>query len=99
MNIKIHSLKFDADAKLLEFVEAKVKKLNQFYENILNAEVTLRIDKSENLENKVADIKIEIPGNDLFSKRQEKTFEQAIDLAVEAMRRQLKKTKEKQRGN
>lgn len=98
MDIKIHSLRFDADEKLLSFVENKVTKLGQFYDHILAAEITLRLDKSENADNKVADIKLEIPGNDLFSKKQAKSFEEATDLATEAIRRQLKKTKEKQRG-
>lgn len=97
MNIKIHSLRFDADTKLLDFVEQKVNKLDQYYDNIIGAEVTLKLDKSEASGNKVADIKVLIPGNDLFSKRQAKTFEEATDMATEALRRQLKKTKEKQR--
>ena len=98
MDIKIHSLRFDADVKLLDFVEGKVGKLDQFYDNIIAAEVTLRVDKSETSENKVADIKVQIPGTDLFSKKQAKSFEEATDMATEALRRQLKKTKEKQRG-
>jgi len=98
MNIKIHSLRFDADTKLLDFVENKVSKLDQYYDNIIGAEVTLRLDKSEDIGNKITDIKIMIPGNDLFSKRQAKSFEEATDLATEALRRQLQRTKEKQRG-
>ena len=98
MEIKIHSLKFNADAKLLKFIETKVNKLGQYYEHIIGAEVTLRLDKSETTENKVVELKLEIPGNDLFSKKQAKSFEEATDLAAEALRRQVKKTKEKQRG-
>lgn len=98
MDVKIHSLRFDADAKLLEFVEQKVSKLDQFFDNIITAEVTLKVDRNDNSENKVADIKIKIPGSDLFSKKQAKSFEEAADLAIEALRRQLKKSKEKQRG-
>ncbi len=98
MNIKIHSLRFDADVKLENFVESKVSKLDQFYDNIIGAEVTLRLDKSEDAGNKVAEIKILIPRNDLFSKKQAKSFEEAVDMATEALTRQLKKTKEKQRN-
>ena len=98
MDIKIQSLRFDADIKLLDFVESKVNKLEQYYDNIIGAEVILRIDKSEEAGNKVADIKILIPGNDLFSKKQAKSFEEATDLATDALKRQLKKTKEKQRS-
>ena len=98
MDIKIQSLRFDADIKLLDFVENKVSKLNQYYDNIIGAEVILRLDKSEIAGNKVADIKILIPGNDLFSKKQAKSFEEATDLAIDALKRQIKKTKEKQRS-
>ncbi len=98
MDINIHSLKFDADSKLIDFVETKVQKLNQYYDNIIKADVTLRLEKSESLENKLAEIKLEIPGSDLFAKKQDKTFEQAVDEAIEAIRRQLKKAKEKQRN-
>ena len=98
MDIKIQSLRFDADTKLLDFVENKVSKLNQYYDNIIGVEVILKLDKSEESGNKVADIKILIPGSDLFSKKQAKSFEEATDLATDALKRQLKKTKEKQRN-
>jgi putative sigma-54 modulation protein len=98
MNIKIHSLRFDADRKLEEFIESKVGKLNQYYEGIIGVEVTLKLDKAQNTENKVTEIKLEIPGNDLFAKKQSKSFEAATDTAVEALRRQLKKYKGKVRG-
>ena len=96
MNIKIQSVHFDADTKLLDFIEQKLNKLDQYHENIIDAEVYLRLDKAENSENKVADIKLLVPGSDLFSKRHAKTFEEAIDHATEVLTRQLKKLKEKQ---
>ena len=98
MEIKIHSIHFDADQKLIEFIEKKVGKLVQFYDNILGAELFLRLDKDQSLENKLVEIKLAIPKNDLFAKKQSRTFEESTDNAVEALRRQLKKTKEKQRG-
>jgi putative sigma-54 modulation protein len=99
MNIKIQSLHFDADKKLLQFVENKVGKLSQVADDIIGIEVVLRIDNSENNENKVAEISIDIPhGSDMFAKRQTKSFEESVDLAVSALRRQLRKFKEKQRS-
>jgi len=95
MRVKIQSIHFDADAKLLNFVESKVEKLNTYSNDILDSEVFLRLEKSSSHENKVAEIKLLVPGNDLFAKRQCKTFEEATDQAVEALRRQLKKQKEK----
>lgn len=95
MRVKIQSIHFDADQKLLNFIESKVGKLNTFSNSIIDGEVFLRLDKSASHENKIAEIKLLVPGNDLFAKRQCKTFEEATDLAVEALRRQLKKQKEK----
>lgn len=98
MNMKIHSLRFDADAKLLQFVESKVTKLGQFHDQIIDAEMTLKLDKADDTANKVAELKIVLPGGDLFSKKQAKSFEEATDLAIDALKKQITKTKEKQRG-
>lgn len=98
MDIKIHSIHFDADKKLLDFINNKVKKLIQFYDNIIGAEVFLRLEKDQGQENKLAEIRLDIPGNDIFAKKKTKSFEESIDNSVEAIRRQLTKVKEKQRG-
>lgn len=95
MNIKVHSIRFDADQKLINFIESKVEKLDLFYDNIIAGEVYLRLDKSSSNENKVAEIKLIMPGKDLFAKKQCKTFEEATDTAVEALRRQVKRKKGK----
>ena len=98
MKIKVQSIHFNADKKLLQFVEEKVDKLFLFYDQIIDSEVFLRLDKSETAENKIAEIKISTPGKTLFAKEQCKTFEEATDIAVEALRRQITKHKEKLRG-
>ena len=98
MNIKIHSIHFDADVKLENFIQNKINKLAQVYEDIIGAEIFLRLVKSQNFENKVTEIKVDIPGSDLFAKKQAKSFEESTDVAIEALRRQLQKHKEKQRG-
>lgn len=98
MNTKIHSVHFDADKKLLDFIESKITKLTQFYEGIIASEVFLRLENTPDLDNKVVEIKLEIPGNDLFAKRQSSTFESATDQAVDALKRQITKVKEKMRG-
>ena len=95
MNVKVQSVQFDADQKLLDYVDKKVGKLSQMADNILSAEVILRLDKSETNENKIAEVSLEVPG--LFAKRQCKTFEEAVDLSVDALKKQLVKAKEKQR--
>jgi putative sigma-54 modulation protein len=98
MKVKIQSIHFDADVKLLQFVEGRVDKLGHFYNEIIASEVFLKLDKNSNTENKVAEIKLHIPGNDFFVKKQCKSFEEATDTAVEALTRQLKKHKEKVKG-
>lgn len=95
VNLKITSVHFDADKKLLEFIHERVDKLGQFYDKIIDGDVILKINNNSTGENKVAEIKLSVPGNDIFAKKQCKSFEEATDLAVEALRRQLKKHKEK----
>jgi len=95
MDIRIQSVRFDAAEKLEQFIHQKVGKLDLFYDGIISAEVILRLDKSETLENKVAELSLDIPGNNVFAKKQSKSFEEAVDLACEALRKQLVKRKEK----
>jgi putative sigma-54 modulation protein len=98
MKLKVQSIHFDADTKLLQFVEEKIDKLSQFYEDIIDSEVFLRLDKSTDKENKITEIKINTPGRTMFASEQCRTFEEATDSAVEALRRQITKHKEKLRG-
>lgn len=98
MATKIQSIHFDADVKLVNFIEERVQKLTKFFDNITGSEVILKIDKSDTGENKIAEVKLFIPGNELFAKKQCKTFEEATDLAVDALKNQLVKHKEKLRG-
>ena len=98
MNIQIHSVKFDADKKLINFVHQKLDKLSQFGETIVNAEVFLRLDKDQDRENKISEIKVELSGGSLFAKRQSKSFEEATDGAIDALKKQITKHKEKKRG-
>ena len=93
----IHSIHFDADNKLEEFIIQRISKLSNLSENIIESEVFLKLDNNT-VENKVVEIKLVIPGNDLFAKKSGKTFEEACDSTIEALRRQLKKRKEKAWG-
>jgi putative sigma-54 modulation protein len=95
MDINIHSIHFDADEKLLDFVNSKLGKLSTFFDKIIDAEVFLRLDKSNTNENKLVEIKVNLPGKELFAKKQSKSFEESTDEVVEALRRQIKKHKEK----
>lgn len=100
MKLQIQSIHFDADQKLLDFIQKKADKLETFYDRILNGEVFLRLNKdSLSKDNKVVEIKINIPGGSLFVKEYAASFEAGTDIAVEALKVQLKKHKEKKQGN
>jgi putative sigma-54 modulation protein len=98
MNIQIHSVRFDADKKLIDFVNQKLDKLTQFGEDIVSAEVFLRLDKDQDRENKISEIKLELQGGPLFARKQSKTFEEATDEAIDALKKQIAKHKQKKRG-
>lgn len=98
MKVTIQTLHFKADRKLENFVEAKLDKLGNVYESVIGAEVVLRLENVEDNQNKIADIRLMIPGSDLFASKHSKTFEEASDQAVEALRKQLAKHKEKIRS-
>ncbi len=96
MKLQIQSIHFDADQKLLDFIQKKVDKLETFYDRITDGEVFLKLEKgSHGKENKAVEIKINLPGDTLFSKEINHSFEAATDEAVESLRRQVKKHKEK----
>ena len=97
MNVKINSIHFKTDQKLDNFITTKVGKLYQLFDNINSAEVTLKLDKDDSRENKIAEIQLGVPGNGLYAKKQCKSFEEATDLAVDALKKQLLKHKEKLR--
>ncbi len=95
MKLQIHSIHFDADQSLLDFIQRKADKLETFFDRIIDGEVFLRVEKNGVNDNKLVEVKINMPGNQLFTKAHDKSFEAATDKAMEALRRQLKKHKEK----
>jgi putative sigma-54 modulation protein len=98
MKVNINSVHFKTDKKLDSFITEKVEKLSDLYDGIIGSEVTLRVNNGEDHDNKIAEIRLLVPGNDLFAKKQSKSFEEATDIAVDALRKQLSRHKEKQRG-
>ncbi len=98
MNIKISSVHFKADGKLESFIKEKVQKMQSIYEGIIGSEVILKLENTENRDNKMVEIRLIVRGYDLFAKKQAKSFEEATDQAMEALKKQLIKHKEKIRG-
>jgi putative sigma-54 modulation protein len=96
MKLQIHSVHFDADQKLLDFIQTKSNKLETFFDRIIDGEVFLRLDKGEHSrQNKVIEVKLNVPGSTLFIKEKDISFEAATDKAMESLKNQIKKFKEK----
>lgn len=93
MKVSINAVKFKTDIKLEDFINEKVEKLSGVYDGIIGSEVTLKLENVETPDNKVAEIRLIIKGNDLFARKQSTTFEEATDTAISALRKQLDKHK------
>ncbi|HEY5370392.1 MAG TPA: HPF/RaiA family ribosome-associated protein [Hanamia sp.] len=98
MKISIQSLKFTAKEELKDFVNEKVGKLSRFDDKIISADVTLQVDKSNKIENKVCDIRLIVPGYDDFVKKNAATFEEAVLNAVETLQTILQRKKAQAKG-
>lgn len=97
MEIKIQSIHFDATEKLQDFIEKKVAKLEKTFEDIKTAEVLLKVVKPATAQNKETSLTVSVPGQTLFVEKTCDTFEEGVDLCVDAMKVQLTKFKEKAR--
>lgn len=95
MNVQIQSVKFDADKKLVEFVEHKMSKLDRFADRATGADVILKLDKDHEKGNKVATVTLRMPGDELVAEGRAARFEEAVDEAVDALKRQLERFKDK----
>ncbi len=95
MTVNIQSIKFEATQKLEEHITKKVTKLEHFFDEIITAEVILKVIKPESAANKEVAVRINVPGHELFASKVCDTFEEAVDTAVEAIEKQILKHKEK----
>lgn len=98
MIVRIQSIHFDASEQLQSFIQKKAAKLEKYYDDIEKVEVSLKVVKPETAENKEAGVKVIVPSGDFYASKICDTFEEAIDLSVEAIEKQLVKYKEKQRS-
>ena len=99
MKVYAQSINFNASSDLLNFTEKKIESLSKFHDKIVDAEVFLKVENSSDKENKITEIKINIPGNELVVKKQCRTFEEGVSTGVESLKRSLKKSKEKLRDS
>ena len=99
MKVFTQSVNFNADKELIMLVEKKVGTLVKFHDKIVDAEVFLKVQNTSDKENKITEVKINIPGSELIVKRETKTFEEGVNSAVDNLKRQLKRSKEKLRDS
>ena len=95
MTVNIQAVHFTADAKLINFINEKLNKATQFYDKINAANVFLKLDNNHLHENKIVEIHLSLPGQDLVVTKEHKSFEEAADHAVDVLIRQIKKHKQK----
>ncbi len=95
MDVKVQSVKFDADSKLLAFVDGKMSKLERFADRATGADVIMKLDKDHQKGNKVVTITLRLPGGELVADSRAKSFEEAIDEDIEALKKQLERVKDR----
>jgi len=98
MKVSVQSVNFNISRDLVEYIEKKINNLEKFHDHILGAEIFLKVQSTSEKENKIAEIKISLPGNDIVAKKQSKTFEDAVSQGSESIKRQLVKRKERLRA-
>lgn len=99
MKVFTQSVNFTADKSLIDYVEKKIGGLEKFHDKIVDVEVFLKVQKTSEKENKITEVKINIPGDEIIVKKTNKTFEEGINIAIDSLKRSLKKSKEKLRSS
>jgi len=97
MNVNIQTVRFTADGKLVNYVNRKLQKLNTFHDRIIKIEVYLKLDNVvHTIKDKIAEIKVKVPGHQFFVKSSSKSFQESFDCALDSLVMQIKRKKEKQ---
>ncbi len=95
MTVQTVAPQFKADEKLLAYVEGKLQKLSHVYDRIITCDITLRLENSGQVRDKIAEVKLHVPGATLVGSESQRTFEAAVDLLTDKMKRQLRRYKER----
>ncbi len=99
MKVNTQSVNFNADQKLIDFIQKRMDKLDMFYDKVIQSDVYLKVENTSDKENKIFEARVKVPGDSFIVKKQCKTFEEGTDMAVSSLERQLKKRKEKLRAH
>jgi len=99
MKVNVHAVNFNVDRKLVGYVQGRMDKLEKYYDRVVCSDVFFKLDNSSIKENKIAEIKISVPGDEFVVKKQCKSFEEAVELAADSIERLLIKRKQKVRAH
>ncbi len=99
MKVNTQSVNFNADKKLIDFIQKRMDKLDMFYDKVIQSDVYLKVENTSDKENKIFEARVKVPGDSFIVKKQCKTFEEGTDMAVSSLERQLKRRKEKLRAH
>ena len=97
MKVNTQAVNFNADQKLIDFIQNRMDKLDLFYDKVVQSDVYLKVENTSDKENKIFEARVNVPGDSFVVKKQCKTFEEGADIAVSSLERQLKRRKEKLR--
>ncbi|SDB47546.1 putative sigma-54 modulation protein [Flavobacteriaceae bacterium MAR_2010_188] len=95
MKVETQSVNFNADQKLINFIQKRMDKLDQYYDKVIQSNVYLKVENTSQKENKIFEAKVKVPGDSFIIKKQCKSFEEGADMAISSLERQLKKRKDK----
>ena len=95
MDIRINPVGFSVNPVLEDFINKKFSKLEKYHDGIMSIDVTLKLEKDDHLENKLAEVHVDVKGQDVFAKKNAKTFEETVDELYDVLKRQLVRAKEK----
>ena len=98
MEVRIQSIHFDASERLQAFIQKMTQTLERFYDDIKKVAVSLKVVKPETAETTAAGVTVLVPNGEFYASKVCDTFEEAVDLCLEALEKQLVKYKEKLRS-
>ncbi|WP_267739563.1 ribosome hibernation-promoting factor, HPF/YfiA family [Myroides injenensis] len=99
MKVNIQAINFNVDRKLVDFVNERLGKVEKFFDKVISVEVFLKLENSNEKENKTAEMKLLVPGDELIVKKTSKSFEESVDLGADALERLVVKYKEKMKSH
>ncbi len=99
MKVYTETVQFKADQKLIDFIQGKLEKIDHYYDRVIDAHVTLKLENAGQVKDKIAEVRLNVPGETLVVKETQKTFEASVNRAVDGLKRQLIKYKERLRQN